>query len=64
MECRRPRTRCTYDSPDLQSVKLHSLLGIISLTYAGPHNLTITKLSEATYGQVSLDALQVAPEGR
>lgn len=31
---------------------------------SGPHNLTITKLSEATYNQASLDSLTVGNGGR
>lgn len=30
----------------------------------GTHNLTITKISEASYGQATLDALTVGPGGR
>ena len=32
--------------------------------HPGQHNLTITKLSESSYGVISLDALTVAPGGR
>lgn len=31
---------------------------------SGPHNLTIQKLSEASYGEASLDTLTVGPDGR
>ena len=30
----------------------------------GTHNLTITKISEASYGQATLNALNLAPGGR